>query len=77
MRTGTCATCAFWHDVNDECRVNPPVPIPIIGKTDAGLYRQGASSVWPTVDSDDWCGQYVDGRDAHGVRHTADRRAAK
>ena len=54
-RIGTCATCAFWHDVNGQCRAHPP-----------------NSNGWPHVDSNDWCGDYYDGR-REGVKHTYDR----
>lgn len=57
LKIGTCATCAFLHDVHNECRANPPIPLNI-----AGTSPPRQNSVWPKVDANDWCGQYVDGR---------------
>ena len=70
-RIGTCATCAFWHDVNGQCRAVPPTPVATITQTPNGA-TAGISSTWAKVDSNDWCGEYYDGR-RDGVRHTYDR----
>lgn len=68
MKIGTCITCAFYHDgvYPTECRFDPP-------QNNYVNREKGVVSKWPHVDSDDWCGRYIDGRDKHGVRKTYNR----
>ena len=56
LKLGTCATCAFFEDVHQECRVNPP------RTTVATANGLRWTSQWPRVDANDWCGRYYDAR---------------
>ena len=64
MERGTCATCAFFWTGGPrfQCRARPPVPIHL-------NEVKGVVGQWPTVDSNDWCGLYTDGR-VNGVLKT-------
>lgn len=54
--TATCDSCVFFedHSVSHDglCRFNPPAPV----------VDDKAASIWPTVKSEDWCGQHTVGR---------------
>ena len=54
MKRGTCATCVYYVDWKNECRYNPPQVIKYENPN-------GYKSVWPIVDSDDFCHGWVDG----------------
>ena len=53
MKRGTCNTCAFFQDVHQECRYNPPTaqisPSPAVN---------GIVYFWPQVDGNDWCSHW-------------------
>ena len=66
MKRGTCGTCAFWHDVNKECRFNPPT---VEFTRHPNFNAMHITSFWPTVDANDWCGRYHSAI-VRGVRKT-------
>lgn len=47
----SCGSCRFFATEKKECRRNAPKPV---------LTATGATwfAVWPTVDKNDWCGEY-------------------
>lgn len=53
----TCTSCVFFEDHTDAtagvCRAHPPVP---------SAAAEKPAAVWPTVRTDDWCGQHTAGR---------------
>ena len=59
---GTCATCAFFHDVKKQCYLNPPQ---VYYDEHEGSY----ASALPDVDDDDWCAFWTDAR-VKGQRKT-------
>lgn len=58
MTRGTCATCAFFEDVRQECRFNPPTVV-AIAPTQNPTQNAATDSRWPAVDSDDWCSHWM------------------
>ena len=63
LKIGTCATCAFFHDVKNECRFNPPQVGQIVETSPySDTIGSKTTSQWPIVDSNDWCGRYYDDR---------------
>jgi hypothetical protein len=41
----SCENCRYY--MNDKCHKNPPV------------YTQNERGRWPTVEPDEWCGEWV------------------
>ena len=42
-----CSDCKFFEEDDDSCRAHPPT-----------LLEHNMEGRWPTVDSDDWCGEW-------------------
>ena len=62
MRAFTCATCAHYHPY--ECRLHPPVVVLNRAESEQGNVGQSVTayepqSVFPTVDENDFCGQWT------------------
>ena len=76
MERGTCATCTFFEDVKNQCRLNPPTLVCIQQRfqddADGEYLKPVYVSKWPTVDSDDWC-SYWKSALVHGQRKTWNR----
>ena len=53
-----CDDCKFYDSINSYCRAHPPVLI----KTDNPVLFKDFEYyfIWPTVDCNDWCGEYKD-----------------
>lgn len=64
MRKRTCKNCKAWHDYS--CRRRAPQLIADDLSDDAKAVKPWAtpqcSSLWPTVQNDDWCLDFVEGR---------------
>lgn len=64
----TCATCPFRHDVTDECRRLPPVPLVMTATTKNAkgyVYEEITGGWWPKVDPETgWCGEHPSRRNA-------------
>ena len=73
MERGTCATCAFFHDVKNECRYDPPTVVSLTSSDNK--YHVPIDVIqnhWPKVDNNDWCSHYYHGI-INGVRKPYDR----
>ncbi len=53
-----CSNCRFWQKfpdvsklLNGECRIERP-------KVSVEPGNEAASAIWPTVEIDDWCGEW-------------------
>lgn len=54
-----CETCRFSQPLEDSlllCKRRAPIPMGLMGETDDPESQQAGG--WPTVFSDDWCGDY-------------------
>ena len=59
MTRGTCATCAFLHTVNNECRFNPPTVVALTSSDNKyHVPIDVIRSHWPKVDANDWCSRW-------------------
>jgi len=55
-----CDSCHYYRRATENadfgnCCINPPQ---VIVKSDGADKADRASSIWPTVNASDWCGQY-------------------
>ena len=56
----TCFSCTWYVPMPDDgadsghCRAMPPIPV-----QSAVMGKPAILSVWPSVDSGDWCGEFT------------------
>ena len=60
LNRGTCATCAYYQTVHNECRYNPPTVVSTTKHSDTlpGVEIPVIRSHWPKVDNNDWCSHW-------------------
>ena len=60
----SCDQCRFWQEIPDgeltgHCRRYAPRPVQFAQTQTADETRGAQDGVWPTTDSDAWCGEFA------------------